>query len=137
MFDGSVLHGVLPGRGPAAAPGARRVTLMVAFWRDLKLRPGDKPGAARPFPGIDIAMGHAHDEKPWPALFAPLDSIAGGDCETEQEGHGLASIKHAEVLPVHTIWQDVDEAANVAAGCSCTHGQVQGLPPYELCYQGF
>ena len=37
MFEGSVLHGVIPGRGfvPEGAQG-RRVTFMVAFWEDIK-----------------------------------------------------------------------------------------------------
>jgi hypothetical protein len=58
VFDGRYLHGVIPGRGaaprlprdhPARVAGftpstsdrdARRITLMVAFWDDVKTRPG-------------------------------------------------------------------------------------------------
>ena len=58
VFDGRYLHGVVPGRGPgprlprdhpARVAGftpstsdrdARRITLMVAFWDDVKTRPG-------------------------------------------------------------------------------------------------
>ena len=46
-FDGRVLHGVIPGKGQGSQ---RRVTLMFAFWRDIKVRKGNIPGAARPFP---------------------------------------------------------------------------------------
>jgi hypothetical protein len=30
--------GVVPGRGAAPSPGGRRITLMMAFWRDLQCR---------------------------------------------------------------------------------------------------
>jgi hypothetical protein len=77
-FDGSVLHGVIPGKGviPSSSSSSssssnskyqtknnnihhnqhqqkqrpRRVTLMMAFWKDIKIRPGTKPGSARPWP---------------------------------------------------------------------------------------
>eukprot|EP00971_Amphidinium_carterae_P125908 2494340-Amphidinium_carterae.1 len=41
IFDATVLHGVLPGRGEPTAEAARRVTWMVAFWRDVAVRPFD------------------------------------------------------------------------------------------------
>jgi hypothetical protein len=48
-FDGSVLHGVVPGRGVGGG-GQRRVSLMVAFWDGLEVREGGGMGAARPWP---------------------------------------------------------------------------------------
>jgi hypothetical protein len=48
-FDGRYLHGVIPGKG-VSAKDSRRVTLMLAFWKDLKVRRGLGPGSARPFP---------------------------------------------------------------------------------------
>eukprot|EP00960_Hanusia_phi_P026140 746087-Hanusia_phi.AAC.13 len=66
VFDGSVLHGVIPGRsvrfsscshpalsfGDSSDPKGRRITLMVAFWEDIKQRgtEADGPGASRAFP---------------------------------------------------------------------------------------
>ncbi len=50
VFDGSVLHGVIPGRGYVG--GRHRVTLMVALWADIRVREGDEPGAARPLPKL-------------------------------------------------------------------------------------
>lgn len=44
-FDGRVLHGVIPGKGVSST---RRVTLMLAFWKQIQVRDGT--GAARPFP---------------------------------------------------------------------------------------
>jgi methyl-CpG-binding domain protein 4 len=46
-FDGRYLHGVIPGKGVQIG---RRVTLMFAFWPDIRTREGDGPGSARPFP---------------------------------------------------------------------------------------
>ena len=48
-FDGRYLHGVVPGKG-VSTKNSRRVTLMFAFWKDLKVRRGIGPGSARPFP---------------------------------------------------------------------------------------
>jgi hypothetical protein len=47
-FDGSVLHGVVPGKG--VSKGGRRVTLMFAFWKNIQIRKEVTPGSARPFP---------------------------------------------------------------------------------------
>ncbi|KAL6759015.1 hypothetical protein V8C86DRAFT_2583355 [Haematococcus lacustris] len=82
VFDGAVLHGVIPGSGVChagcdplgceseggqqhsvkenpshhttalQATRLQRVTFMVAFWQDLRVRPGHGPGAARPFPTL-------------------------------------------------------------------------------------
>lgn len=57
IFDGKVLHGVIPGRGIAKQSSStelpRRITLMFAFWKGLKIRPCDDKnpgGASRSFP---------------------------------------------------------------------------------------
>jgi len=36
VFDGTVLHGVLPGRGLPDDPSQRRTTFMIAFWKDVQ-----------------------------------------------------------------------------------------------------
>lgn len=52
-FDGRVLHSVVGG-APAHAPadGAKRLSLMFAFWRSVKVRPSlsEDKGACRPLP---------------------------------------------------------------------------------------
>lgn len=82
MFDGNVLHGVIPGRSfPADAAsgvevrapdgGLRRTTFMIAFWEDIvsaQKRPDGRPGAAIPFPGSPLATTA-------PAVREHLDSI--------------------------------------------------------------
>ena len=58
--------------GDSVATGRNRVSVMVALWRAIRLRPGPAPGAARPLPGdADWAR----------ALTAPLgeeDDVGGG-----------------------------------------------------------
>lgn len=51
-FDGKVLHGVVPGKGvpPIDETPNRRVSLMMAFWKEIQIRDGDGPGSARPWP---------------------------------------------------------------------------------------
>lgn len=66
-FDGSILHGVLPGKGVG---GGNRITIMLAFWKRIRVRPGDEPGAARPFPRdapwaqtlLSPAIGTGHNQ---------------------------------------------------------------------------
>jgi hypothetical protein len=64
VFDGGVLHGVIPGKGVPSSitpsgskggdggggSGSRRVTLMMAFWKEIQVRDEPTPGSARPFP---------------------------------------------------------------------------------------
>eukprot|EP00955_Chlamydomonas_euryale_P114137 366256-Chlamydomonas_euryale.AAC.25 len=77
MFDGSVLHGVVPGHGPSPDPGGRRVTFMIAFWRSVRMRPRSDglPGASQPFPpqptpsawpagGEQACVTHSHPSQP-------------------------------------------------------------------------
>jgi len=63
LFDGKVLHGVIPGRGYVHEKN--RVTLMVALWKDIRFRKGQQPGAARPLPVVKT------ETKP-PAWYASL-----------------------------------------------------------------
>jgi hypothetical protein len=55
-FDGKVLHGVVPGKAcikqQNSEPNSnRRVSVMFAFWRKIRVRDSESgPGAARPFP---------------------------------------------------------------------------------------
>jgi hypothetical protein len=47
LMEGRVLHSVVPGRVPSSQ---RRVTLMLAFWKRIRVRDEATPGAARPMP---------------------------------------------------------------------------------------
>ncbi len=51
------------------------------------------------------------------------------------QGGGGGELALAPALPVAPIWEDVDRAANEAAGCALSG--LAGLPDYALCFQGF
>lgn len=126
MFDGGVLHGVLPGRGPSPAPGRRRVTLMVALWDDMQPRhapPGAPPGAQRAFPDGDA----------WAVALAggpPRDDWAPSACAAVAERAAAAPVRALD-----RMWEDVDADANTAAGAALE--QLTTVPHYALCFQGF
>jgi hypothetical protein len=50
MFNGEVLHGVIPGKGYTLNKDMRRITLMIAFWADVKQRDEPTKGSCRPWP---------------------------------------------------------------------------------------
>ena len=52
-FDATMLHGVIPGRGPNPDPSKRRLTFMVGFWR--KIEAVDRGGPHRPGPALPLA----------------------------------------------------------------------------------
>eukprot|EP00668_Euglena_longa_P046356 GGOE01062041.1.p1 GENE.GGOE01062041.1~~GGOE01062041.1.p1 ORF type:complete len:442 (+),score=71.21 GGOE01062041.1:54-1379(+) len=126
MFNGEVLHGVIPGRGVPCGghPGkpSRRVTFMAAFWKDsVTARPqadGGATGAAEPFP--DPASSH----RKWPAAFFPLLSSVPA-----------AVPSPAPVTHISAVWEDVDPGENRRRQCLLTN--LAGLPPYDACFQGF
>jgi len=125
-FDGSRLHGVVPGRGVSPQPGGRRVTLMVAFWDGIEVRPAEAPGASRPFP--QPASG-------WAA------ALAGGAPRPEWGETALLAHAAAEGRPccslrrVERLWEDVDAGHNAAEGCALD--SLVGLPHYDDAFQGF
>eukprot|EP00122_Pirum_gemmata_P000659 Pgem_evm1s584 len=67
MFDGNVLHGVIPGKGYKDNCDARRMTLMAAFWPNIECRknnPDLSPGSSHAFP---TKLTHPHYN--WMDLF--------------------------------------------------------------------
>ena len=72
-LDGRVLHCVLPGvpesglsRSGSGETAQRRVSVMVAFWRRIRVRDLPSPGAARPFP----------NDRPWAQQLAQKPTTA-------------------------------------------------------------
>ena len=132
-FDGRYLHGVVPGRGVAPAPAgagapSRRISMMVAFWPEIRERDGPEPAAARPFPYGEAADGAARG---WPSLF---DWPEADDRAATAAGRGDGDGRAADGKPppsvwcVDPVWQRVDGGQPPAPG---------ELPPYEACFQGF
>ncbi len=120
VFDGRLLHGVLPGCGVAPSKECgtaterveriERLSLMVAFWDHMREHPGGGAGAARPFP-YDGAGG-------WPALFE-----ADKDVLTEEAGDGPPM----QLRKVEPVWK------RVAGGEAPLPAR---MPEYERCFTG-
>ncbi|KAJ3129238.1 hypothetical protein HK100_008753 [Physocladia obscura] len=154
-FDGSVLHGVVPGRGECEEGcDGRRTSFMVAFWENIDLNPSPEniPGSARPFPytiknGITWPKNHAlRSPESWPGIGAV----------------SIEQLDHVAPIRLNTIWEEI--VYNAAASnrtvaiatkdevdCSgrinTERGNVEeemeyskselGLPNYNLVFQGF
>ena len=120
MFDGRLLHGVIPGRGVAPAGGAaRRITLMIAFWPHIRQRSDARPAAARPFP-YEAANGGGGAGLKWPTR---MEWAAARDGE-------VAAAAAEDDAPrllwrVEPVWQALGGEGAAA------------MPAYERCFQGF
>lgn len=116
-FDGRYLHGVVPGWGHRMGLKRRRITFMVAFWRDdvrLMKSPATDglPGSAMQFPAA-----RKHPDKQWLQLVAPRPAAP--------ETAGFLGV---DVPPcdLAAVWERVDG------------GKIgEELPGYEQCFQGF
>lgn len=115
VFDGSVLHGVIPGKGVSPSVGQRRVTVMVALWESIQLRPGEGPGSARPFP-----KPSATSPKWVKDLTATPSTCASGSSAYQQSSAAL------DRLP--RVWERVDGSAVPSDAPICAYSEV---------YQGF
>jgi hypothetical protein len=109
-FDGRCLHGVVPGKGFREG---RRVTLMMAFWEDIRIRRGVGPGSARPFPTNENQSWASH-------LVSPLaDSDGYSDYE---------SCVETDPIKLDMIYETLD-------GRPWKRGM--GMPCYDEVFQGF
>ena len=119
--------GVIPGRGPSPSPSSRRCTLMVAFWRELKVRePCDgQLGASMPMPSVpdgSSAAAAGLRAQSWLEDLAP--PCSAGSCSAEINiQHGTPRI--VPPTPANSIWEPVADTIS------------QQAPSYDACYQGF
>ena len=145
LFDGRVLHGVVPGNGAVAHDGGvaegserRRITLMVAFWASIEHHSSyTEPGAARPFP-VTAALGKpvgkptsdsAAPVMRWPTLCEwPRESDLGG--AGASAGGAAGDAVSAPLRFVQPVW----ELAPLAAERPLH--SVQSMPEYDECFQG-
>ncbi|GLI68215.1 hypothetical protein VaNZ11_012559, partial [Volvox africanus] len=117
MFDSTVLHGVIPGRGPSPRPGDYRITLMIAFWRDIQCRSRDDglPGPSQPYPAPGSPAASRYS---W---MADLPAHPDGP-----DGWGTTDPRDAAPMAIDRVWERLD---GVAAQ--------PGAVPYDACFQGF
>ena len=172
VFDGECLHGVVPGRGfvssrsesnesdarrddddeERALVEPRRVTLMVAFWKNVEIRGtrtramsgsgtkavGSFPrGSARPFPD-PLAFLENDPSAPsngvsWPRAFAVDDAFLE---ETRKQTSSVAAAAAKEVpaVPAAAVWEDVDAERNASCFPSLSVTALRSLPAYDACF---
>jgi len=147
VFDGELLHGVVPGRGLNAfadsnidensalppPPLPTRTTLMIAFWDKIEVRGSfGSIGSARAFPTFE----QVKDEKAhWRHLFNIDDD--GDDDDDGVNGRGIRdgndiekrAMRAPEMLPIpiEKVWHPLNDAAK----------EMMSLPNYDQCFQGF
>jgi hypothetical protein len=124
VFDGSVLHGVIPGRGYVGQ--RKRVTLMVALWEDIRIREGDEPGAARPLPRVNQQTKSALI----PEWYEKL---------TTQDGKQKGKSTNAKTEVLHHV---PDQVAPIRLGSVFTTSSGKNIkegrmPHYDTVFQGF
>ena len=176
VFDGECLHGVVPGRGVAATPPGvkntdgreerraarriprgfattepRRVTLMIAFWKNVEIRGtvtratsgsgtrarGSFPrGSARPFPDPRSFMENDPSVPSlgvsWPRAF-DVDEAFLAQTRKETEG-SVAAAEEVPAAPAAAVWEDVDAERNASCFPSLSVDALRSLPAYDACF---
>lgn len=97
---------------------------MVAFWRDLRMRPpcGEQLGASMPMPAAAAAGGTAA----WVHDLAPLGEAAcGGGGGGDGDGPQRPAPTLVAPVAVASVWEPVGGAGGAKA------------PSYDACFQGF
>mmetsp|Transcript_35880 Transcript_35880/g.44514 ORF Transcript_35880/g.44514 Transcript_35880/m.44514 type:complete len:139 (+) Transcript_35880:58-474(+) len=117
VFDGSLLHMVVPGRQDQECldilkkqynlETTKRVTLMVSFWRDLKIRNQNGRGSAVKFP-VDKS---------------DIDWVK--QLQTKSTDASIHKPEKASVFDVENVWSSLQDD-NIAT-----------MPSYDECFQGF
>jgi hypothetical protein len=112
-FDGRLLHCVVPGRGAAPDPCARRVTLMISYWREPHAAPAAGGGAraAMRFPRRAGA----------PRWARPFFAAAPG-------AEAPRKRKPAAPVAVGRLWTAVPDGGDDGRAAV-------PLPPYDACFQ--
>ena len=145
-FDGSVLHGVIPGKGcipqlqeedMGELSNPRRVTLMMAFWKDIKVRKGSGPGSARPWPSPEASP----DELPvWAKELNRTDVYSEGSSSstvhtpTTRRKH----LEHTQIIPVQRVYELLDGSpVPKYYDDEISGGEVYYMPEYDKVFQGF
>ena len=157
VFDGECLHGVMPGRGLVSKRVSRdgfeprRVTLMIAFWRDVEIRGalvsatsgsgtiarGSFPrGSARPFPDprtfLEDDPTVPSKEITWPRAFDVDDAFLK---ETREETlRCAAAAEEVSAVKAAAVWEDVDAERNAACFPSLSVTELRSLPAYDACF---
>jgi hypothetical protein len=157
VFDGRVLHGVLPGQGVLSSTPTRRVTLMMAFWRHIQVRsaepqPPPPPSLSSSSSSFDQApAGNTTNTTPrrrggaaQPFPMNPKDESTSKDSDSYSSScwawqlrqplppspndNASTKPKLADPIPLDHVYETLD-------GLPWTHKL--GMPDYNEVFQGF
>lgn len=117
IFAGNVIHGVLPARHTSKG---FRISVMLAFWDNVRVRDGDKPGACRPF---DLKSAGK-----W-----------GGPLTKRVDSAPNEGLKPTPVEPYvcSPLWLPVVTAADASSAPGPAQKGGGNMPAYNKCFQGF
>ncbi len=144
-FDGSVLHGVIPGKGcipqsdeKGELSMPRRVTLMMAFWKEIKIRRGPGPGSARPWPSSEASL----EELPvWARELNRTDVYSEGSSSSSMvhtPKEPLDNFEHVQIIPVQRVYELLDGSpVPKYYDDGKSGGEVYYMPEYDKVFQGF
>ena len=145
-FDGSVLHGVIPGKGCIPEPledeignfpAPRRVTLMMAFWKEIKVRQGDGPGSARPWPSSE---GCLDKELPaWAKEMNRTDVYSEGSSNLSSPAPTSTNQSQCtQIIPIQRVYELFDGSSVPKYHIDESSGdEVYYMPEYDKVFQGF
>ena len=189
-FDGSVLHGVIPGKGVIPPPPSststsstssikenelsdsdkqgkdqgqdqqqqrpRRVTLMMAFWKDIEVRKGSKPGSARPWPTSGIAAATLATKKKvksstsssssvLPSWAIELNRIEIGGITIDQQHQQVDDLNFSssrnknedKIIPIRHVYELLDGEPVPKYNDNDGSGDGYYMPEYDRVFQGF
>ncbi len=130
VFKGNLLHGVIPGNGLPLDPSQRRITFMIAYWKDITQRPFDasKPCAAQSFP----VSGPRRKESSYKWLH---EDVEYSKLASLHYAPGDDRGKVVEASPTHCpqVWAPVTVAKLKTAG----KNKRDAPPSYDECFQGW
>ena len=177
-FDGSVLHGVIPGKGVIPSSSAsssssssnsthpirtnsihpnqqqqqrpRRVSLMMAFWKDIKIRPGTKPGSARPWPTTTSSKSPSSSSSSssvLPSWAIELNRTDINDVNNDvnankKEGTTTTTTtpqqaKREQTIPIRHVYENLDGTPVPKYNNTEDGGDGFYMPEYDRVFQGF
>mmetsp|Transcript_64305 Transcript_64305/g.135067 ORF Transcript_64305/g.135067 Transcript_64305/m.135067 type:complete len:542 (+) Transcript_64305:115-1740(+) len=124
-FDASVLHGVVPGRGLKRSSEARRVSWMVAFWRDVRIRPFEEdglPGSSRPLPSTSGPFEMGKRRYTWHQQLR----LDGSPEDALRKLEVPATLEAVVPVPVPNVWEPVEKEGSLPT---------ESMPEYDKCFQ--
>ena len=131
MFKGDLLHGVIPGLGLPVDSKGRRISVMIAFWKDIRTRPFNDaiPCAAQSFP----TKKEAQERSSYTWMKEMYAANADESLTWSARSTTFSSAKPSFVPKVWIPIAPLEENTGRGFG----HHQAKQSPSYTECFQGF